>query len=578
MQPTEPQRPRARLWCALAALLLVWNASLALYANPYIMVQQYDGTQYQLLVRNRLHGHHEVGDSAHTVRDEGRHPIWRPGLVWVEEFLARPLGSVRLAAGLASALGTTLLEIALLWLAWRCFGRGATLLLLVALLLPNKVAVLFLVMALGQGPEPWSAAALLWGLACLVEALRRRSWGWAVLAGGVAGSAEWFRTGNYLLFMVPCLVWALAALRPWDRRAVALPLAALLAFVGTVAATGAALPSPVNKTVVNLWHRMVENGGEHVPHDFEDVGVIEMTPGGLALAPGSDEAYYDYIVREARTLSTRDFLRAHGTDVLAVYWDGLRKVITEGARGLRFLIGELALALLLAGVVVSLGRRHPGDVAALAFAAGGLAHYLGPVALLRADDPNHYVYVAIPLMLLTAAHGASRCAALGWEALSGRLPRLAGLLLRARRLTLPAVAPALLILAILFFAGSHREVRKIHREAAEQQAALDALGLEGHTVVCRNMSWFVDRDVRTVLLPYATAPQLERYALRQGSDGVLLWEGEKQVILRLSPYGEETEDLERALANSTVLGPPRASGDWRWYPVRGGVRASLDHP
>jgi hypothetical protein len=323
---------------------------------------------------------------------------------------------------------------------------------------------------------------------------------------------------------------------------------------------------------------MVETGGEHVPHEFPDIGVIEVLPGGLALAPDSDEAYYDYIVRRARTLSTRDFLRQHGTDVLGIYWTGLKKVAAEGAWGLRLLIGEVVLALLIAGVVVSLGRRHPGDVAALAFAAGGLAHYLGPVVLLRADDPNHYLFVAIPLLLLTATHGAARVAALSWGWLSAHLPRLAALLLRTRRLALAAVALPLVGLAIIYYAASHRELRNMQREAAEQQAALDALGLDGQTVVCRNMSWFVDRDVRTVLLPYATAPALERYAVNQHSDGVLLWAGEKQIVLRLSPYGKETEDLERALSDSAVLGPPRVSGDWRWYPVRASARACLDHP
>src|SRR6266403_5323339 len=80
----------------------------------FIMGHRYDGTQYHLLVRNRLHGHYEIGDTAHTVREEGRHPIWRPGLVWIEEGLARLFGSVRSGAAAASALGTTLLELAML--------------------------------------------------------------------------------------------------------------------------------------------------------------------------------------------------------------------------------------------------------------------------------------------------------------------------------------------------------------------------------------------------------------------------------------------------------------------------------
>src|SRR5437588_2999962 len=92
LNPVSP-RVRVALWCGVTAFLLVWNGVLAVYANPFLLLQQHDGTQYHLLVRNRLKGHYEIEDTAHTVRAEGQNPIWRPALVWIEEGLARCLGS-----------------------------------------------------------------------------------------------------------------------------------------------------------------------------------------------------------------------------------------------------------------------------------------------------------------------------------------------------------------------------------------------------------------------------------------------------------------------------------------------------
>src|SRR5262249_56574684 len=136
------------------------------------------------------------GDTADGVSTEGRHPMWSPGLVWIQEGLARCVGSVRLAAGIASALGTTLLELAMLRLTWRCFGRGTCLLLLLLLLAPVLVCVHFLRMAVGQVPEPWALAAVFGGLCALQEARGRRCWPWAVLSAGPAGLPESSRTGH----------------------------------------------------------------------------------------------------------------------------------------------------------------------------------------------------------------------------------------------------------------------------------------------------------------------------------------------------------------------------------------------
>src|SRR5207245_10160435 len=104
--------------CAVAVLLLAWNGVLSSFASPFVLLSRYDGVQYQLLARNRLHGHYERGDEAHTVHEEGRQPMWGPGLVWSEEGLARCLGSVCLGAAAASGLGATLLGLALCCLRW----------------------------------------------------------------------------------------------------------------------------------------------------------------------------------------------------------------------------------------------------------------------------------------------------------------------------------------------------------------------------------------------------------------------------------------------------------------------------
>ena len=80
------------LWAAGFVALLAWNGIAARYANPLTLLHSYDGPQYQLLARNRLHGHREIADTAHTVGTEGAHPMWRPGLVWITEGLERCLG------------------------------------------------------------------------------------------------------------------------------------------------------------------------------------------------------------------------------------------------------------------------------------------------------------------------------------------------------------------------------------------------------------------------------------------------------------------------------------------------------
>jgi hypothetical protein len=550
----------------LAALLLTWNGVAAYYGgNPLTMTQGYDGTQYQLLARNRLQGHGEVGDSAHTVRTEGCHPMWRPGLVWIQESLAHVLGSVRAAAVTASVLGTTVMELALLGLAWHCFGTATAALTLAGLVTPVTVSVIFLEMAVGQGPECWAAAAVLLGMLALVKALESRSWRWALAAGLTAGLSEWFRTGNTLLFAVPCVVYGLAALRRPPRAAVAVPVLALAAFCASAAAGGLTVPSRVNKNVANLWGNVVEYDGPRIVEDYQGHPVTYFL-GGLVLVPGTEETYYDYVVRSSKDRDATAFLGDHGRRILARYREHLEIVVTSGARGLRLLVGDLlpacfVVALLLLGMRRDASARHT-----LALAGGALAHYLGPVVLLRGNDVNHYLFVLLPFLLVVGARGMVRCAELIGTVLGRAQPALAE---RSRRLAWFGIALAmapLTCLSVSYYRGALINLGADGAKAQAEQAALDHLGLEGRRIACRRMSWFADRDVQTVLLPYALVPELESYVVAHDLDGILLWHNEPSKFFKASRY-PTPDAFDRAMRHSTLFGQAQVSGNWQWYPV-----------
>ena len=85
MIPPDAPRTRVWVWPGAGTFLLAWNLVVVQYANQFTLLQGYDSVQYPLLTRNRLNGHVEVGDRAHTVRTEGLHPMWRPGLVWLQD-------------------------------------------------------------------------------------------------------------------------------------------------------------------------------------------------------------------------------------------------------------------------------------------------------------------------------------------------------------------------------------------------------------------------------------------------------------------------------------------------------------
>jgi hypothetical protein len=570
----------------MAALLLAWNGLTAMFASPFTLTQWYDGAQYQLLARNRLHGHDDVGDTAHTVRLEGRHPMWRPGLVWIEQGLAGWVGSLRHGAALASALGTALLELALLLLAWRSFGQATCVAVLFCLLAPWSVAASFLGMAVGQGPEPWAAAAIVLGLAGLTEALGRESWAWATLAGAAAGMAEWFRTGTLVLFAVPCLVHGLVSLWQRDGRRLGLAGAALAGQLLMAFLAGGVVPSTVDKTVANLGHNLAENEGPFLTENVPEVGWVTFSMGGYRIVPGTVETYNDYIVRQAHGVSGKDFVAERARVLWAVYGDRLREVVEGRARGLRWMVGELVLAGFLFQVVASLTLRDATARIALPIAAGALAYYFGPVVLLRGDTPTHYLLLALPLFLVVAARGAMSLASLGTcfrgsqvagesdvqashenmatrDSLRGRR----GWFRERRGWILVFLLASLACLSAHFYGTILSMLRDYQRRAAAEQAAVDALPLTGRVVACRNMNWFVDREVATILLPYATAADLERYVRAHRIDGVLVWDNETQVYFRATPYGSLT-DFDRALRESPVFGPPQVSGAWRWYPVQ----------
>lgn len=583
--PSVSPAPR-RAWAVallVAGALFAWNGSAAWYASPFTLLHTYDGAQYHLLVRNRLRGHYEVGDEAHTVRTEGTHPIWRPGLVLIEEGLARLLGSVASAAAFASALGTTLLELAMLALAWRHFGRVTAALLLALLVLRNPCAALFLQMAVGQGPEPWAAAAVVAGLGLLLEAVRRGSWRWAVAAGAVAGAAECFRTGNFLLFLVPCAILALSSLVRTGWRAALPPTAAVLGYAVAVFLAGQLVPSTVNKVAVNFWHRLLECRGPEQPHYFPDVGVVSISAGNLNLAPDGSEAYCDHAVRVSRGGSGVRYFWDHRNEILHVYTSGLAAVRDGWASGLRAQMGSFVIVLVLVEVVLSLFRRTIAERAALALALGGLAHYLGPLVLLRGDNANQYLCVAAPLFYLVAARAIVCCSEVlnGW--FGSRETASPDSTWRPRPILVAVGLATLLAVNGLFYWNLVGDWRAKAQQAVEEHTALDRLPLHGKRVAIRNMSWFFDRDTVTVMLPYATVPELERYARAQRLDGLLYWEHEPQYCWRMLPsdvadtdpaLGEreravrDRDAFEEQLRASRVFGPPVVSDGWRWYPVQ----------
>jgi hypothetical protein len=566
MMRSHARSHRIGLVCLLGTLLLIWNGAFAWFASPFVLHHRVDSVQYQLLARNRLHGHDEVGEEAHTVHQEGCHPMWRPGLVWIEEGLAWCLGSVQNGAAAASALGTTLLELALLRLAWFCFGKKTLLMLFIGLAVP-AIDFPLLQLVVGQGPEVWAAASIVAGLALLVAGLQQHSASTIVAAGLVAGLAEWFRTGNLLLFAIPCAVYGLAALRQHDRRCLGLSATALGAWIGMAALGEQTVPSAVNKTIVNLWACRTDLRGPFLAEQLPDGTCLTYSLLGYTLLPQSGELYFDAIVRGSRGRSTLKYCYEHAREIGGAYVQRLQQVLTSGFGGLRLRIDELVLALFGIEFLLSLAGYDPAACHTFALGGAALGHYFGPVILIAGNEPTHYVLVACPFFLIVAVRGAALLFEVSFAAWQRRrTARIAPLRPVAWGITVVMLG-MLAFSAICFHRQALSWLADLHRQAVQQQAAVDALRLEGRKVACRNMGWFVDRDVQTVFLPYATVSELERYVSAQRIDGILVWEQEPLIVLRATPYGSLSE-FGRALQESPVFGPPQSSDGWRWYPVR----------
>lgn len=559
--------PRAErgVWLGITLVLALSNGLAASYASPFHLLHASDSTQYHLLVRNRLRGHYEVGDGAHTVRTEGSHPVWRPGLVWIEEALARRVGSVLVSAAIAAAVGTTLLELLTLSLARACFGWAAAAVALLFMVVPSPSTNNYLLMAIGLGAEPWAGAALIGGLGVLVVGLRRRSWPTVALAGLVAGLAECFRTGNHLLFAVPCACYGVAALCRRDLRGVFLPALSGAAFVGMIALSGRMVPSDVDKTTMNLWHRQLEFYGEKIPNI--DGGPISLHLGGLVMAKDAAEDLYDYAVPRSKGVKAIDYFLQHRDRIIPIYLHGLEEIVAQGASGLRSMIGNLVAALFALQLLSSLFIRSDASTDALAIGGGVLAHYLIPGALLRGDEPTHYLFVAISFFVVVASGGAVRLCRGAWTMLRSRQPAWASRLETARVFLLALGLAPVICLTVIYYLGTLNTLRDDHAQARAEQATLDQLPLAGKRICCRNMNWFLDRDVVTAFFPYCDVAELERYVRGQRLDGLLLWENERQWMFKITPYGS-LESFEKALQDSRLFGQPEVSGAWRWYPLK----------
>src|SRR5439155_28232 len=98
----------------------------------------------------------------------------------------------------------------------------------------------------------------------------------------------------------------------WDRGgrrhclSVSAPADGEVAFLAIIAASGRLVPSPVDKTTMNLWHRQLEFYGEKIPN-IEGSNVA-LHLGGLRMAEDAPEDYYDYAVPRSKGVSAWSYL------------------------------------------------------------------------------------------------------------------------------------------------------------------------------------------------------------------------------------------------------------------------------
>jgi hypothetical protein len=124
-----------------------------------------------------------------------------------------------------------------------------------------------------------------------------------------------------------------------------------------------------------------------------------------------------------------------------------------------------------------------------------------------------------------------------------------------------------LSLSLPFYCSVWNILRDFQAASAAQQAAVDALDLHGQRVACRNMVYFVDRDVETLLLPFAPVADLADYISSHGADGVLVWEEDPMPFFKAIPYSSWVE-FDRAMREHPLFDSVQVSGAWRWYRVR----------
>ena len=248
-----------------------------------------------------------------------------------------------------------------------------------------------------------------------------------------------------------------------------MPALAVVGFGLISAASGRFVASPVDKTAVALLHRLQEEDGPQMARDIPNGEPITIFLGGLAPAQGSDLTQCDQAVRDARRISAGEVFQARRADILRAYVRGLWDMILTGGGGLRTVMGFTVAAAFLAQVLLSLWRRRGPDIHVLALGAGVAAHYLGPIALLRGNEPTHYLLVVLPLLLLPAARLPVELWALGSAWLEQRRPGLARVVLRLGAVPLVAVAAWLIV---LFYSGAVATMRQFQSQAdAEQRAS-----------------------------------------------------------------------------------------------------------
>jgi hypothetical protein len=464
-------------------------------------------------------------------------------------------------------------------------------------------------MPVGQGPEPWAAAMILAACAALYEArsalfilhapfsaapfegqsnratengerrmkngtpFRFVPWVWAVAAGLAGGAAELFRSGNWLLFVIPLVVFGFELCRT-GRRGWTLPLVSLTSYFCMAFLAGQIVPSPVAKTVVNLSHNLIEAKGPFIPKPGSDDAYV--TLGGFHIVPGTAETYYDYLVRASHDASLASFLGEHGAEIACKYAERLWLVTSSGAAGLRDIASTPVVLLFVLQLLTCYWDRRR-RVVSVALGGAALAQYLGPITLLGADVCV-YMLVPLPLMVIVAAAGAIRFSEIvlnhrGTEtrrdSSSSSLRLCASVVpsFLTPRFTAALVLIPLGCLAFRFYSSTWAIARSYAEQARVEQASLDALQLDGLRVVTHTARWSADRDVELVMMPYGTVEEIARYVRARQADGILLWANDPDGSGEVNAY-VSLNDLCRSLKTSPSFAPPTISGGWRWYRVR----------